>query len=68
MKRVGAVVIAAGVALSVSLLRPPVAVGQASREINGGGQESGVQVSQDADGPVRAWQGSTEEALLGRRR
>ena len=102
MKRVGAMVIAAGVVLSVSLLRPPVAVGQASGEVNGGaqalvgeptagsrlvnrdsrmdysavslaeralrGQESGVRVSPDADAPVRAWQGSPEEALLGRRR
>ena len=102
MKRVRAMVIAAGVVLSVSLLRPPIAVGQASREANGGGQalageptagsvpmnrvsgtdysalsvaeralrgqETGVRVSQDADAPVRAWQGSPEEALLGRPR
>jgi len=95
-------VIAAGVVLSVSLLRPPLAFGQASGEVNGGaqalvrestagsglmnrhrgtdysavslaeralrGQETGVRVSQDADAPVRAWQGSPEEALLGRRR
>jgi alpha-D-ribose 1-methylphosphonate 5-triphosphate synthase subunit PhnI len=102
MKRLGAMVIAAGVVLSVSLLRPPIAVGQTSREVNGGaqalageptagsglmnranetdysamsvaeralrGQETGVRVSQDADASVRAWQGSPEEALLGRRR
>jgi hypothetical protein len=102
MKRVGAMVIAAGVVLSVTLLRPPVAVAQASREVISGaqallgeptggsglmnrdsrtdysevsvaeralrGQESGVRVSQDADAPVRGWQGSPEEALLGRRR
>src|SRR5438128_4536456 len=38
MKRVGAMVIAAGVVLSVNLLRPPVAVGQATSEANGGAQ------------------------------
>jgi hypothetical protein len=102
MNRMGAMVIAAGVILSVSLLRPPVAVGQAGREVNGGaqalagestassglmnrdngkdysavsvaeralrGQETGVRVPQNADTPVRAWQASPEEALLGRRR
>ena len=38
MKRVGAMVIAAGVVLSVTLLRPPVAVGQASGEVISGAQ------------------------------
>ena len=38
MNRVGAMMIAAGVVLSVSLLRPAMAVGQASREVNGGAQ------------------------------
>ena len=102
MNRVGAMVVVAGMVLSVNLLKPAVAVGQASGEVNGGaqalvgeptagsglvnrdrgtdssavsvaeralrGQETGVRVSQDADAPFRAWQGSPEEALLGRPR
>jgi hypothetical protein len=100
MKRV-AIVIAAGAVLAVSLLRPSVAVGQASSDAGAGapalgseptavrlvnrdggtghpsvspaeralrGQGSGVRISQDADAPVRARQGSPEEALLGRPR
>jgi hypothetical protein len=96
----GTMVIAAAVVLSVSLLTPPTAVGQASCDVSGGaqalvnestggrglmnrdsgtdysavslaeralrGQETGV--PQNADAPVRAWQGTPEEALLGRRR
>lgn len=101
MKRVGAIAVAAGAVLVVSLLRPPAAVGQARGAVHDGvqalvgeatpgslanpdsgsgyaaaslperallGKGSGVRVSPDGGARVRGWQGSPEEALIGRRR